>query len=294
MIDKQKKTKISLNNKNNKYLVLDTETIHSGKLENNEVINIKDIIEISWKVLDCDGVEVLGSKKGYIVKEFWENKSYLLSENYEKSKEGVITTKQNFAISKIVKWEKALANGTLKLASWGSIMKALNYDLKNYQVNLFSAYNIAFDRGAIACTSKMIPYRNFTTLWYIDYIDIMEMVKVIVKEKTFKEWSDKHNSKTPKGNYKTSAEAVYRYLTNNSTNMEVNIPDSTSWSETHLAIEDIDCEGVIVQGAIALARRKRDIKVNINCKGGWSALNKIIKSTKTKVEKIKQIQFNFK
>lgn len=282
---------ISINKKDNKYLVLDTETIHSGALDNNNVIAIKDIIEISWKVLDCDGVEIVGSKKGFVVKEFWENKFYLLSDNYEKLKSGEIIRKQNFAINKIVKWEKAIANNVLQVASWGAIMKALNHDLKYYQINLFSAYNIMFDRGAIACTSQLIPYKNYTTLWSKDFLDIMELVKVIAKDKHFQEWSINHNSITSKGNYKTSAEAVYRYLTNNSVNLETNIPDSTSWSETHLAIEDIDCEAIIIQGAISLARRKRDIKVAINCYGGWSALNKIIKGTKTK-KQIKQLQLD--
>ena len=44
-----------------------------------------------------------------------------------------------------------------------------------------------------------------------------------------------------------------------------------------MAIEDIDCEGVIVQGAISIARRTRDIKVKINCYGNSNALNKCIK-----------------
>lgn len=285
-------TSISINNKTNKYLVLDTETIHSGKLLKDSVINIRDIIEISWKILDCDGVEIIGSRKGFVVKEFWENKPYLLSDNYEQdTKSKKITSKKNFAINKIVKWEQALANGTLKVASWGAIMRALNYDLKHYQVTLFTAYNIAFDRGAIACTSKMMPYYNYTKLWQIDYLDIMELVKVIAKDKNFKEWSINHKSFTNKGHYKTSAEAVYRYLTNNSNLLETAIPDSTSWSETHLAIEDIDCEATIVQGALALARRKRDIKVNINCYGGWSSLNKIIKQTKIKKHS-KQLQLD--
>lgn len=289
---KQQKT-ISLNNETNKYCVLDTETIHSGKVENNQVIGVKDVIEISWKMLDNNGLEIYGSKKGFIVKEFWENKAYLLSDNYEQDKKtGTIKSKQNFAINKIVKWEKAISENVLQVKSWGEIMKQLNDDLINYQITLFSAYNIRFDRGAIVDTSKMIPYRNYCpALWKIDYIDIMEMIKVIAKDKNFKIWSDNHKNISPKGNYKVTAEAIYRHLTNNSTELETIILDSSSWSETHLAIEDIDCEGVIVQGAISLARKKRDIKVNINCYGNWSTLNKIIKSTKTpRKKKIKEQQ----
>lgn len=284
-----KKTKsISINNKTNKYLVLDTETIHSGKLVNGVLVGVRDIIEISWKVLDCDGIEIIGSRKGFIVKELWENKPYLLSHNFENRK-GVITELQNYAIKKIPHWEKALANGTLKVASWGAIMKALNHDLKHYQITLFSAYNIVFDRGAIAYTSKMMPYYNFTNLWKVDYLDIMELVRIIAKDKNFKKWSINHNSFTDKGYYKTGAEAVYQYLTNNSNLLETEIPDSTSWSEKHLAIEDIDCEATIVQGAIALARRKRDIKVEINRCGSWNRLNSLIDSEILK-KRDKQLQ----
>lgn len=274
---KKQVKEISLNDKNNRYLDLDTETIHSGQLVKGQVIGIKDIAEISWKVLDCDGIEILGSKKGFIVKEFWEDKEYLTSLNYE-TRKGEIKTKQNFAINKIEKWQKAIDNGTLKVASWGSIMKQLNKDIKNYKVNLFGAYNILFDRGAIVNTSQLIPYKNYCpNLWKLDFIDFMEMVKVIAKQPEYVEWAFNHNALTPKGKIRFTAESVYQYLTNNSVNLETEVLDSTSWSETHLAIEDIDCEGVIVQGAIAIARRKRDIKVKVNCYGNSVALNNCIK-----------------
>ena len=283
---------ISLNNTKNKYLVLDTETIHSGLLDNdNNVIPTRDIIEISWVVLDCDGVEISQSKKGFIVQEFWDNKSYLLSKNYEQTKKGIIE-KQNFAINKISHWQQALRDRVLQVKPWSYIIKQLNKDLKNYDITLFSAYNIAFDRGAIYSTSKLLKDKTYNKIWEIDFIDIMELVKVIVKDKNFKIWSENHNSITPKGNYKTSAEALYRYLTNNSNKLETVIPDSINWSETHLAIEDIICEALIIQSALTYARRKRDIKVNINCYGGWSSLNKIIKSQKPLKVKNKQLQLD--
>lgn len=278
---KKQVKEISLNDRNNKFLNLDTETIHSGLLKNGIVEGVKDIIEISWKTQDHNGIEILGSKKGYIVKEFWDNKEYLHSLNYEQRKNGTIVSKQNFAINKIKEWEKAIANGTLEVRPWGYIMHQLGQDIDNYGINLFGAYNILFDRGAIACTNEIISknfYKSYCPkLWKLDFIDWMELVKVIAKSPEYVEWAINHGALTPKGKIKFTAETVFQFLTNNSTLQETKVLDSTSWSETHLAIEDIDCEGVIVQGAISIARRTRDIKVKVNCYGNSNALNKCIK-----------------
>jgi hypothetical protein len=160
-------------------------------------------------------------------------------------------------------------------------MHQLGQDIDNYGINLFGAYNILFDRGAIACTNKIISkhfYKSFCPkLWKLNFIDWMELVKVIAKTPEYVEWAINHGALTPKGKVKFTAETVFQFLTNNSTRKETKVLDSTSWSETHLAIEDIDCEGVIVQGAISIARRTRDIKVKINCYGNSNALNKCIK-----------------
>lgn len=274
---KKQVKKISLNDVKNRYLDLDNETIHSGLLENGNLKEVKDIIEISWKVLNCDGVEILGSRKGFIVKEFWENTDYLYSTNFMEEK-GKIVEKENFAIGKIDYWKQEIANGHLKVMSWGAIMQQLSKDIKDYNVTLFSAYNAKFDRTAIVSTSQIIPYKNFCKgLWDLDYLDIMLLVNIIARQKDFKKWADAHGAISEKGNYQCKAETIYRYIVNNSPDIQVNVPDSYNWSESHIALEDIDCEGVIIQYCIALSRRKREIKVEVNKYGQWNVFNKELK-----------------
>lgn len=285
--------KISLNDATNRYLDLDTETIHSGIVENDNVKEIKDIIEISWKVLNCDGVEVLGTRKGFIVKEFWENEEYLYSKNYE-MKKGVITESQNFAINKIEYWKDQIGKGNLKVMSWGAILKQLSQDIEDYKVTLFSAYNAKFDRQAIVSTSQIIPYKNYCKgLWELDFLDIMLICEIFAKQKDFKKWADNHGAISQAGNYQCKAETIYRYLTNNNEKLQLNVPDSYCWAESHIALEDIDCEGVILQAAISLSRRKREIKVEINKYGSWQGFNKQIKlanTKKKKTSKVKQLE----
>lgn len=282
--------KISLNDTTNRYLDLDTETIHSGIVENDNVKEIKDIIEISWKVLNCDGVEVLGTRKGFIVKEFWENEDYLLSSNYAMNK-GQIVESQNFAINKIEYWKDQIDKGNLKVMSWGAILKQLSQDIKDYKVTLFSAYNAKFDRQAIVSTSQIIPYKNYCKgLWELDFLDIMLICEIFAKQKDFKKWADNHGAISQAGNYQCKAETIYRYLTNNNEKLQLNVPDSYCWAESHIALEDIDCEGVILQAAISLSRRKREIKVEINKYGSWQGFNKQIKLANTKKKKTSKVE----
>lgn len=285
--------KISLNDTTNRYLDLDTETIHSGIVENDNVKEIKDIIEISWKVLNCDGVEVLGTRKGFIVKEFWENEEYLHSKNYKMEK-GEIVEIENFAINKIEYWKDQIDKGNLKVMSWGAILKQLSQDIKDYKVTLFSAYNAKFDRQAIVSTSQIIPYKNYCKgLWELDFLDIMLICEIFAKQKDFKKWADNHGAISQAGNYQCKAETIYRYLTNNNEKLQLNVPDSYCWAESHIALEDIDCEGVILQAAISLSRRKREIKVEINKYGSWQGFNKQIKlanTKKKKTSKVKQLE----
>lgn len=279
-MEKQVK-KISLNDTNNRYLVLDTETIHSGILEGQDnVKEVKDIIELSYKILNCDGVEIFGTRKGFIVKEFWEDEKYLLSSNFEKTKKGEIIKSQNFAINKIDYWKQQIEKGNLQVKSWGAILKQLSKDIKDYNVTIFSAYNARFDRQAIYNTGQLMSYRNYCKgLWELDVLDIMKIVEIYAKQKDFKKWADNHGAISQKGNYQCKAETLYRYLVNNSPELELSIPDSClNWCESHIALEDIDCEAVILQSAISLSRRKREIKTLVNTYGNWSSFNKVIKS----------------
>lgn len=294
--DKMKKQikKISLNDTSNRYLVLDTETIHSALIKDNQLQEIKDIIEISWKVLDCDGIEIDGSKKGFLVEEFWNDKDYLSSLNFMATKDGIVAI-QNFAIGKLNAWQNHLDLNHLQIKKWGAIMKVLAKDIVNYNVSLFSAYNIIFDRQAIVSTSKLMNYNSYCKeLWELDFVDIMALINIFGKNKKFKKWADNHGAISSSGNYLCKAETIYRYLVNNNEEWQLTIPDSyDNWGETHIALEDIDCEGVILQAIISQSRRKREIKVEVNKYGHWKTWQNVIKlANQKKDKKAKQLAFD--
>ena len=129
----------------------------------------------------------------------------------------------------------------------------------------------------------MIPYKNYCKgLWDLDYLDMMLIVNIFAKEKKFKKWADNHGAISDKGNYQCKAETIYRYLVNNNEEVQTEVPDSYNWAESHIALEDIDCEGVILQTAISLSRRKREIKVQVNKCGNWSSFNKVLREANIK------------
>ena len=206
-------------------------------------------------------------------------------------KKGVITESQNFAINKIEYWKDQIGKGNLKVMSWGAILKQLSQDIEDYKVTLFSAYNAKFDRQALVNTSQIIPYKNYCKgLWELDFLDIMLICEIFAKQKDFKKWADNHGAISQAGNYQCKAETIYRYLTNNNEKLQLNVPDSYCWAESHIALEDIDCEGVILQAAISLSRRKREIKVEINKYGSWQGFNKQIKLANTKKKKTSKVE----
>lgn len=288
-----------------RFLLYDTETIHSTKKipYKKEYTPIKDIIEISYIILKKNGKKVYKTEKSFIVKEFWEDKKYLHSKNYLylPNENGVCEWKktQNFAINKIPKWKNAIKNGTSVVKKWSDILKEIAYDLEYYEINLITAYNIVFDRQAIVSTNQIITERYYNkekqnnyfyigNFWQIPFIDIYHVIERIATTPDFIEWANAHKEfvYNNRGNIRLTAQVLYQFCVRFKNELMSNIElDSINWCESHIAIEDIDCEATILEYAIT---ELEDAIFEIDKYGNALRANKKIKevSVKNKVEQL--------
>lgn len=102
---------------------------------------------------------------------------------------------------------------------------------EKYGVTHLLAYNLAFDVRALSYTAKKytrteINFNNFIL------IDIMRVaIELLINTDKYRTFCRKNNEFTPKGNYKSSAESVYRYVNSD-----------CKFCEDHTALSDCYCE----------------------------------------------------
>ena len=87
-------------------------------------------------------------------------------------------------------------------------------DFKAYNVELAFAYNSPFDKGVFEFNCEWFKCNN--PFDNIEIRDIMNFVHTFMAfREEYQAFCDKHNLYTESGNYSTSAESVFRYITQN-------------------------------------------------------------------------------
>lgn len=120
---------------------------------------------------------------------------------------------------------------------------------KRYNVTHLLAYNLAFDMKALKYTAEKfgnmtIDFDNFIL------IDVMRnAIEIIINTDKYRTFCRENNEMTDKGNYKSSAESVYRYIHND-----------TNFNEDHTALSDCYCEYAIFMKCL---KQKKTISVGI-------------------------------
>lgn len=206
--------------KKERYLMfIDTETIGT--------LNVKESVlpfEIGMKVLDTETNKVV-KEKSYLVRKFFNNKYIMLS---------------TFSATKYPDYFEKLDNDKrYKTMSVNDISKDIEKTISRYSIKIMVAHNGNFDKTAMARLFEDFgvdnPFEN------IDLLDTMELSKVITFSKDYANYcienKDRLNSVkdscfiTNSGRVRTTAQAIYCYLSNNS-----------QFEEAHTGLEDIDIE----------------------------------------------------
>lgn len=231
-----------------KYLLLvDVETCNDDKI----------ILDFSYMIISCKTGLVV-KKDTYLIKESWETRS-ILNGVYSKPK------KKDY--------KKMLKENRATLIDKQHLYNKLNKLIREYEINIFMAYNGSFDLEAIYNTFDYA--NNRTKMWknkcwrggnlkplfkQLDLLDLWTYVSCYYETEHFKKWYDKNADilgYTKTGNRKTNAEVMYKYLKENGFLVE-----------THLAQEDLDIEYQIF---LASVWKRPNKQVLLNYSGLWGA-----------------------
>ena len=237
--------------KKERYLMfIDTETIGT--------LNVKESIlpfEIGMKVYDLENDKIV-KEKSYLVRKFFNNKYIMLS---------------TFSATKYPDYFEKLDNDKrYKTMSVNDISKDIEKTIQRYNIKLMVAHNGNFDKNAMARLFEDFetdnPFEN------IDLLDTMELSKVITFSKDYANYcisnKDRLNSLkescfiTNSGRVRTTAQAIYCYLTNNS-----------QFEEAHTGLEDIDIEIEIFKKSMEMLG---NTIVNLNTAPSWRDYSKVI------------------
>lgn len=148
------------------------------------------------------------------------------------SKQGDIFIKRNFLIreiftdmekmrhafyfSKFPQYLEMLGNGTIKMVSWIDVIYQFESDILEYNIKEVYAYNIAYDKQALANTHKILTGRKFL-FW-----EMLELktnclwgmsCESLLARKGFITIAIEQGWLSQSGNILTNAETCYRYLT---------------------------------------------------------------------------------
>ncbi len=158
-------------------------------------------------------------ERDFVVEQVWENLMLFQSAYY--------ADKRPLYVS-------AMRGKRATLEKFGYIMQQMKRDIKNYEVEAAFAYNSDFDERAF----------NFCCDWFkcinpleaLPIYDIRGYVHEFLIDDDFKAFCDKYEYYTESGNYSTTAETVYRFIT-----------CFYDFNEAHTALADSQIEAEILQ-----------------------------------------------
>lgn len=186
-------------------LLLDTETVNRSE---SFSIYGNNVFDLGFLVVDEKSLEVL-VQYNELIAETYRDKN--LMKNYVFSQEKL-------------DWYET---SRLSVAAIENINKTIQEIVELYNVSSIAAYNINFDIGAIKHTWEKHGLKTFI-LDGMKIIDIYHMACQALKGNDNYIVACVENGRvSPKGNVNSNAEAVYSFITNNS-----------SFKESHTALED--------------------------------------------------------
>lgn len=192
------------------YIVFDTETTSLDK---------PFCYDVGYSIFQ-EILDLPMERRHFVVEQVWHNLPLFESAYYKEKRPLYV----NLMRSKKATMDK-----------WGYIMQAMRRDIIKYEVTDAYAYNSDFDDKVFTFNCDWFKCNN--PLEDIPVHDIWGYAsEFITNTKEYKNFCEEHQYFTDSGNYKASAEIVYRYLTKNN-----------DFEEAHMGAYDVDIESVILQ-----------------------------------------------
>ena len=200
-------------------VVFDTETV---SLEKPFCYNI------GYTIVEVESGKTL-IKRDYVVEQVWHNPMLFITAYYADKRDIYV---------------KAMRSRKTVMEKYGYICQAMIRDFIAYDVKGAYAFNSPFDDKVFTYNSEWFKCNNpFDNM---PIFDIRGYVHHFMVDDNFKAFCEDYGYFTDSGNYSTTAEVMYRYLTGN-----------TEFIEDHTALSDSEIESAILLECI-----KRGAKVN--------------------------------
>lgn len=241
---------MKLDNRKRYLTVLDTETTGLNDIPG---LAFPLIYDIGWKLADKNGNTIMDRE--FIVQEIFYNP--IMS--------------NAFYGSKVEQYKKRIFKADILVKPFKEILSLLVHDISLVKHNTLMAYNLNFDLRAIRSTMVFLKLWNKEekdikkffpeTLQYQD-IWGLAVETLLLKKWDYLDFVEEHGFLTDAGNPKTSAEIVYRYITND-----------PGYIEHHTALEDVQIEYEIAIKSLATKKAyTKGILVN-----PWQIVSKLYK-----------------
>lgn len=205
-------------------IVLDTETCPIDKDFDGVSAQNMFVYDCGWAVVDKRGT--VYKTRSFVNADIFLNEKLLMNSAYY--------------AEKIPKYWEDIKNGTRILTSFYNIRKALLEDIAEYEVKEIFAHNMRFDYGTLNVTQRWLTKSKFRYFFpkEVEICDTLKMARdVILKMPTYIKFCEDNDfmtsHKTPRP--KTSAEVLYRFITND-----------VDFIESHTGLEDVMIEKEIL------------------------------------------------
>ena len=207
--------------KKNIYAIIDTETANG----------LKNPLCYDVAVIVFDKKGNVYFRKNWLVSNVWNNERLFKTAYYA--------------------WKRPLYdNIETEITNTYTFISELNTILEQYEVNYLLAYNLKFDLNSINKTVERFTYNSKFNTDNVEYIDVWNVaIDILMNNKNYKTFCRENGFISDAGNYKTSAEVCYRYLTN-----------EIDFDESHTAMDDCEIEMTIF---LTCVKRKKKIEKGI-------------------------------
>lgn len=207
-------------------IILDTEGTNKVKPASGNIAETALVYDIGWIVADKKTGEVL-DRYSFV------NTDIFYRDNYMKNA---------YYAEKLPQYHEGLGEWWTPL-SFLTIKKIFANVCRDYQVKQIWAYNARYDRTALnnTCAELSNGFTEFFTPYGIKWCDIWDYAgKSICSTSKFIKWTIENGYTTTKGNPQTSAEVVYRFIT-----------QKKEFVEEHTALSDCEIEHAILRACLS-------------------------------------------
>lgn len=191
-----------------KIMIFDTETTS---------LNKPFCYNIGYTIVETEN-GCIEEQKDFVVEQIWHNLP-LFSTAYYADKRQI--------------YVKAMKSKKMVMKKFGYICQEMIRDIKRYNIDYAYAFNSGFDEKVF----------NFNCDWFkcnnpfddVNILDIRGFAHHFITNHSYKSFCEEHNLFTDSGNYSTTAETYYQFLTND-----------IDFTESHTALSDSIIETFIL------------------------------------------------